>query len=61
MGLFKKKKKEPEKRMGVSAYDATSVIPAKEQIDMLEKATLREHDELLDFQDLVHRYDWACI
>lgn len=28
---------------------------------LLEKAVLRERDELLDFQDLVHRYDWACI
>lgn len=28
---------------------------------LLEKAVLRDRDELLNFQDLVHRYDWACI
>ncbi len=28
---------------------------------LLEKAVLRERDEILDFQDLVRRYDWACI
>lgn len=28
---------------------------------LMSKAVLRDRDEILDFQDLVHRYDWACI
>ena len=27
----------------------------------MEKSQFREKSELLDKQDLVHRYDWACI
>lgn len=28
---------------------------------LMEKAVLRSRDEILDMQDLVFRYDWACV
>lgn len=28
---------------------------------LLEQAVLRSKDEILDMQDLVYRYDWACV
>lgn len=37
------------------------IIWPNDMASMLEKASLRSKEELLDKQDLVHRYDWACI
>ncbi len=28
---------------------------------LLEKSVIKSKEELLDMQDLIHRYDWACI
>ncbi|MBQ8412485.1 MAG: DUF4272 domain-containing protein [Lachnospiraceae bacterium] len=28
---------------------------------LMDKAVVRDRDEILDMQDLAHRYDWACI
>ncbi len=43
------------------AAELGGIIWNNDFASLLEKAVLRERDELLDFQDLVHRYDWACI
>ena len=37
------------------------IIWPNDMASMLEKAILRSKEELLDKQDVVHRYDWACI
>ncbi len=37
------------------------IIWPNDMASMLEKASLRSKEELLDKQDVVHRYDWACI
>lgn len=37
------------------------IIWPNDMASMQEKASLRAKEELLDKQDLIHRYDWACI
>lgn len=45
----------------VDAAKLGEIIWSNDMASMMEKAVVRDKAELLDMQDLVHRYDWACI
>ena len=45
----------------VDAATLGEIIWGNDMESLMEKAQVREKSELLDKQDLVHRYDWACI
>jgi len=43
------------------AAELGSIIWNNDLESLTEKAVLRTRDEILDMQDLVHRYHWACV
>ena len=45
----------------VDAATLGEIIWGNDMNSLMEKATVRDKAELLDKQDLIHRYDWACI
>lgn len=45
----------------VDATTLGEIIWGNDMASLMEKAVVRDKAELLDKQDLVHRYDWACI
>ncbi len=45
----------------VDAATLGNIIWANDMASLMEKAVVRDRSELLDKQDLLHRYDWACI
>ncbi len=44
-----------------SAAELGGIIWNHDFDSLMKKAVLRDREEILDMQDLVHRYDWACI
>jgi hypothetical protein len=45
----------------VDAATLGEIIWGNDMKSLMENATVRDRMELLDKQDLLHRYDWACI
>ncbi len=45
----------------VDAATLGEIIWGNDLSSLMEKAVVRDKSELLDKQDLLHRYDWACV
>lgn len=45
----------------VDAATLGEIIWGNDMASLVEKAVVRDKSEILDKQDLLHRYDWACI